>query len=158
MWYRIKMWWFLKEFGKQLNLHTLLQEDLSVGKVITSTSDFFIEGNDEWPGLAKRSSKRFSKILWWRKKNNPEKIKKRILEYNDIFISCINDGYIRSEIWQEVGQKLVATNPIKGHLYDESRGIAGLVQVVGKKFPAMWAFIGWIITVIIGVLAYIFKK
>lgn len=159
MWYRIKMWWFLKQFGKQLTTHTLLEprEKLSVGGVITSSSNFFIDGTDEWPGLARRSSKRFSKILWWRRRDNLNKIKKRIVEYNDIFASCIREKYISCKTWQQNGQVLIALEPVKGDLYDESRGIAGLIQVVGKKFPAFWALFAWIITVAIAIIAYVTK-
>lgn len=165
MWYRIKMWWFLKEFGKQIKLHTRLslesgREDIVwKGVVISLTRGFLIKGNDEWPGLAECSLKRFSFILRWRKKINQNKINKKILEYGDIFDSCVKEKYISISkgIYEGDGDKTNIDLPIKGELYDESRGLAGLIQIVAKKFPLTWVFIGWIITVIIGILAYIFK-
>lgn len=148
MWYRVKMWWFLREFGKQIKLHTLLEprENLSVGGVITSTSNFFIYGNDEWPGLARRK-------FWWRMDYCDEAIKRRVVEYNDIFISCVNEGYIHVESWVTDGKKIMnALDPVRGENYDESRGLVGLVQVAAKKFPLFWsaivAIIGWAIAII----------
>lgn len=153
------MWWFLKKFGEQITLHTLLQpkEKMSVGQVITSTSDFFIDGTDEWPGLARRSVKRFSKILWWRKKENLEKLKKRIEKYNQIFMSCFKEEYIECKEWKKEGDRLIALKPTRGKIYDESRGWAGLIQVVGKNFSMTWIFTGWIVSLVIAILAYIFK-
>ncbi len=146
------MWWFLKEFGKQITLHTLLEpaEKLSVGGVVTSTSKFFIDGTDEWPGLARRK-------FWWRIDYSPEKTRERIVKYNDIFNSCLNEGYISCESWLKDGKTFTAIDPMRGDMYDESRGLAGLVQVVGRKLPRFWDFIVWIITVILAVLAYLYK-
>ncbi len=158
MWYRIKMWWLLRHFGKQITTHTLEQtrEYISSGGVILSTQTFFIDGTDAWPGLARKALKRFSPILWWRRKDNQKKIKKKIAEHNDIFDSCVKEKYISLQMARS-SNGVTALTPVKGELYDESRGFAGLIQVVGKKFPMVWVFIGWIITVIIGVLAYISK-
>lgn len=155
MWHRIKMWWLLQDFGKQISTHTSEQtrEYVSPGQFIVLSREFFIDGTDKWPGLARRSSKRFSKILFWRKKDKPEGIKKRIIDYNDILDSCIKEKYISLQ------ESKSGTHLLKGDLYDEARGwAAGFIQVVGKKFPATWAFIAWILTVIAGVIAFILKN
>jgi hypothetical protein len=150
------MWWLLREFGKQIKLHTLLSshEHVRLGIAIDSSRDFFLDGTDEWPGLARRKAKRFSRILWWRKKDNPDRIKAKLVSYNDLFDSCVKEGYI---IYTASINDRQFTS--KGPLYDESRGLAGLIQVAGKKFPLVWALFAWIITVIIAVIAtYIAKK
>lgn len=145
------MWWLLREFGKQIERHTLLssREIIKTGVAIDSLQWFFLDGTDQWPGLARRKAKRFSWILWWRKKDNPDKIKAKLVSYNDLFDSCVKEEYI---IYTS------GNIPRKGPLYDESRGLAGLIQVAGKKFPLFWALVAWIITVIIAVIAYITKK
>jgi hypothetical protein len=145
----VKKWWFLRQVDKNIRLHTLKSslEDIAKGGRVLLGREFLIVGTDEYPGIARKSLRRLSWILWWRRRENTKKLKKRIAEHNDIFDSCLRDHYL--EYKETMGGPMVA----KGPLYDDVQGFAGLIELLGNKrrfyLSIIWAIFGPIITVII---------
>ncbi|MFH1161858.1 MAG: hypothetical protein V1696_01090 [Candidatus Jorgensenbacteria bacterium] len=146
MWRFIKKWWVLQHLRKEIAFHTGQQpiEKLSSGGKILPTQDFFIKGTDAYPGLAKKSVKRFSWILWWRKKENMEKLKKRIHEYNEIFEVCVKESYIEMQ-QMDIGLIMPSTAT---PLADSIHGWWGLLQNVLKKYNLAWTVI--VIPILLG--------
>ena len=145
----IKKWWFLRQVNKHIRLHTLKEplESIAKGQRVLLNREFLIVGTDGYPGIARNSLRRFSWILWWRRKANPERLKKKIAEYNDIFEACLRDHYL--EYVPVVGGSM----PAKGPLYDDVYGFSGLIELLGGKrrfyLSVVWGVIGPILTVII---------
>lgn len=150
----IKRWWLLKNLRKATLLHTSFNsvENLAMGKKVLLAQHFLIVGAEKYPGLAYKSLHRFSWILWYRRKDNPEKLKRRIQEYNDILEVCRKEGYI--EIKQtEKGPMLSADTS----LADKISGPSGLLQELLSRYHLAWTLI--IIPLILGILgSSIFKR
>jgi len=150
----IKKWWLLRNLRKAISLHTNFStiESLAMGKMVLLSQPFFIKGTDDYPGLVYKSLHRFSWILWWRKKDNPKKLKKRIQEYNEIFEVCVKESYIEMRSTEKGSMPSTATP-----LADEISGILGLLQGLLSRYRLAWTVI--IIPLIVGILSSpIFKK
>lgn len=138
MWRTIKKWWLLQQLYKAISFHSGKEsiETLAQGKRVLMTQNFFILGKEEYPGIAQKSVKRFSKILWWRRKDNPKKLKKRIDEYNALFEACIDEGYIKVKE-TDSGTPMPTTT----HLADGIHGWFGLLQALLSKYYFAWTLI-----------------
>jgi len=149
MWKFIKKWWLLENLRKEISRHTrhCSIEELSMGETVLLAQSFFIaDKREDHLGLAYKSIRRFSWILWWRKKDNLEKLKRRIQEYNDIFQKCIEGGYIRM---QQTEKGLM---PITTSLADNISGPTALIQEIIKRYYYVW------IIIIIQILFPLIKK
>ena len=102
-------------------------------------------GTKDYPGLAYKSLRRLSWILWSRKKENLEKLKALIQEYNDIFEVCVKENYIEMKTTEKGLMPSTATP-----LADEISGILGLLQGLLSRYRLAWTVI--IIPLIIGIL------
>jgi len=158
MWRIIKKWWLLQQLDKAIALHSEKEsiERLSSGGKVLLTRSFFVVGTDDYVGIARKSAERFSWILWQRK-NNPERLKKRIREYNTLFESCVKDGYIYMQP-TEGGVPM----PTPTNTADDVHGWFGLIQLLGNKFTVVWGIITAVITFLIGlnwheILGYFLK-
>ncbi len=140
MWRFIKKWWILENLREKIAFHTVQQpiEKLSYGGKVLLTQDFFIKGTDQHLGIASKSVRRFSWILWWRKKENTEKLKKRIQEYNEIFEICVKEGYIEIQYMGDGIQQMPSTAT---PLADNINGWFGLLQAILKNYYLAWTII-----------------
>lgn len=130
----IKKWWLLKNLRQEINRHSGFQslEDVSSGREVLLSSQFFIAGKKDlpqYPGLAE-------KFLWCRKKYKPDKLKRRIKEYNDIFKVCVEEGYIKM-IKTEKGD-MPSTATSKAH---KLNGYIGLLQGILEEYLYAWTVI-----------------
>jgi len=155
MWRFIKKWWFLQNLRNAITFHTSQQsmEKLHGGGKVLLTQDFFIIGTDAYPGLAIRSVKRFYPILWWRRGGQDEKkIKKRVIEYNEIFEVCVKEGYINMQPTEGSVPMPSTATP----LADSICGWWGLLQNILKKYYLAWSVI--VIPFLIGIFSSPFFK
>jgi hypothetical protein len=154
MWRTIEKWWLLEHLRKAIAFHTKQQPvgRLSGGGKILLTQDFFITGTDTYPGLAKKSLKRFSWILWWRKKENTEKLKGRIHEYNQIFEICEKEGYIEMQLMEDGSYMPSTATP----LADKINGWFGLLQGLLERYYLAWTVI--VIPLLLGIYSSSFLK
>lgn len=150
----IKKWWLLRHLRRAISLHTNFTpiEKLAMGNKVLLSQQFFIVGTEQYPGLAHKSLHRFSWILWCRKKDNPERLKKLIHEYNDIFEVCVKEDYIEMRQTEKGLMPSTATP-----LADEISGIWGLLQGILSRYRLAWTVI--IIPLIVGILSSpLFKR
>ena len=148
MWLFIKKWYFLEKLNKAIKLHTLKESIVKIrGGRVLLTKQFFIEGNEDFPGLAYESTTRFSFILIWRKRKNIQKLKARISEYNDIFDACIKEGIIDLEDTSIGSLPSVGSN-LKFH---EIHGLLGLIQALLSRYKLAWT--GIIVPIVVFLLS-----
>lgn len=86
----IRKWWLLRELRKDCNGHVMT---LDVG-ALQCNAKYVVAREALVLHVAKKSLTRFSWILWWRKKEDSVKLKKRINDYNSIFDSCIREDLV----------------------------------------------------------------
>ena len=138
----IKKWWLLECLCKEILRHSEKQsnEEVSAGREVLLSSQFFIAGREdlpEYPGLAE-------KFLWWKGKYKPNKLKRRIKEYNDIFKICVKEGYI--EMIETKKGLMPSTATPKA---DSINGWFGLIEGLLSKYHSVWLIIVSLVTGII---------
>lgn len=160
MWWFIRKWWFLKQLRKAISHHTSFAslDDISRGAAVLLTESFFIVGKQNYPGIAEKSIKRFSCILWWRKRINEKRLKKRIHEYYDMYNALLEDRYIvKVKGKGEAGEIEVPTTATAKA--DSIYGIFGLLQAILTNYYLAWIMVvGPIITLIIGAYNSVYVK
>ena len=142
MWLFIRKWWVLKWLRIEIRRHTQLTpiEQLEAGKVVLLTQRFFISGRPDlpqYPGIADRSVRRFCSVLWWRRKGNVLKRKHRIIEYNDMYNSLVQEGYIVMKPVTGGGEMPSVANQLADNLY----GWWGLSEAILTKYKASWTIL-----------------
>ncbi len=151
MWKFIRKWWLLQQLDKEITRHSIKApaKQLSSGREVLLSQGFFIAGSPihpKYPGIAQKSVRRFSSILRWRRKDSADKLKKRIHEYNNIFKSCVKEGYITMEPTEVIRYELPSVaNP----LADNIHGWLGLLQALLLKYYLAWTVI--VIPFILGI-------
>jgi len=142
----IKKWWLLENLRREIYRHSGYQslEEVSAGREVLLSPQFFIAGRKDlpqYPGLAE-------KFLWWKWKYKPDKLKKRIKEYNDIFKVCIEEGYVKMIKTSEGFMPSTATS--KAFKISE---IPGLLEALLSEYKSVWTMIIFpIVSFILGVL------
>src|SRR3990167_6384879 len=136
MWLFIRKWWVLEQLRKAISHHTSFAslDDISRGGAVLITEHFFIVGKENYPGIAEKAVKRFSKILCWREKIDEKKLKKRINEYYNMFKTLVADQYI-TIVKAENGMEVpTIVNPKADNIH----GIMGLLQALLLNYLLAW--------------------
>ncbi|KKR13345.1 MAG: hypothetical protein UT43_C0046G0010 [Parcubacteria group bacterium GW2011_GWC1_39_29] len=150
MWRLIKKWWFLQRLEEAIALHTGKApiEDILLGRSVLLSQEFFIYGTDKYPGIVFRLLGRFSWLLFWRKHEDPEKLNRRIHEYNNYLKYWLENNYIEMRKIEKNGQ--TGFMPITTHLADDIHGWFGLIQLTKDKLPAPWMIVTSVVAFLIG--------
>lgn len=117
------------------------------GKRIGLTRNFFVEE------VAKKSLERFSRFLWWKKKYNQEKLKKRVNEYGLLIDSCLRGVDGKEKYIESITGIDAQNNRVEGisvaPLADEIHGWMGFLQAVLIKYKVAWTIA--IIPLLVGI-------
>jgi len=127
----IKKWWILRHLKKDCIGHTIQQiPQFALNNQIFVSKDAVIEG------LAKNSVRRFSWIPYWRAKDNPKKLSKRIQEYASIIAFCIGtDKFIKQKIRSD-GMVVIRTTSL-----GDDFTMSTLLETILSKYKLLWGII-----------------
>lgn len=137
----VKKWWMLDQLRKAIARHSRKADymDIAQGGSVLLTQWFFIAGrpeNPEYPGLARRSLTRFSRIIWWRRNPKEDNLKERVREYNDLFTEAVKDRYIEM-VPTSVGEAMPSTATPKAGAFS---GWFGLTEKILTEYKLTWTF------------------
>ncbi len=133
-----KKWWLLWKLRERCYTHSKEQPL----EVLTNNQSTYDYRNDFVDWIARCSLSRWSGILRWRKKSDPEKLKEMVRYYNPLINSCIKDCYI--EITSKDGKEYIRISSDG----EEFLGFIPFLQVLLSKYYLAWTII--IVPLIIG--------
>lgn len=145
-----KKWWLLGCFRRAMRIHSTTGSN--TGRRVLLSQLLFIEGDQNWPGLANKFNKyirfRPSWLWFWKKEFNETKLKRNRYNYHELYEVCVKEGYIGREKGVDGNDWPTIATP-KAHRIS---GLLGYFNGLIEEYPRVWLAVGALILALIGLI------